>query len=183
MEGDVFLHAVSAVVHGLRDRGQCRVDVRHVLLAASRRGLRRDLGFQGAAQIDDMQHGIQRGELGRVDPQRSVAGMAGDVNPAALPRFDHAVLPQPRHGFADDCAADAELFRQGAFGGQLFAGQHATLVDLGEQALGDRVGQGGRRGKSGKRHGRGLGEKQKGPSRRHRRGPSAIVTRSFSGFA
>ncbi|MNV88480.1 hypothetical protein D3C71_1826940 [compost metagenome] len=100
-----------------------------------------------------MQHGVQRAQFGGIDPQRPVARQARDEHAAALPRFDDAVLPQPRHRFADDGAADAELFRQRGFGGQLFTGQHAALVDFGEQALSDGVGQRGRGRKSWKRHG------------------------------
>ena len=92
-----------------------------------------------------MQHGIQRAQLGGVDAQRAVAGGAGDEYAAALARLDDAVLAQPRHRFADHGATDAELFGQRGFGGQLVAGLRAAFLDFGEQALGDRVGQGGRR--------------------------------------
>ncbi|KAG1446797.1 hypothetical protein G6F57_017225 [Rhizopus arrhizus] len=133
----VFLHAVAAVGARLRDCGPRAVDIRHVALLTYCRGLGRDFSLQRATQIHDVQDGVQRAQLGGVDAQRPVARQSGDEDAAALPRFHDAVLPQARHRFADDGAADAELFGQHGFGGQLFTGQHAPLVDFGEQALGD----------------------------------------------
>ncbi|MCY1551903.1 hypothetical protein D9M68_882660 [compost metagenome] len=100
-----------------------------------------------------MQDGVQRGQLGRVDAQGAVARRTGDVYAAALPGLYHAVLAQPGDGFADHGAADAELLCQRDFGRQLRAGQHAAFIDFGAQPFGNGIGQRGRGGKSGKRHG------------------------------
>ena len=125
-----------------------------------RRGLRGDLRLQRAAQFHDMQHGIQRAQLGGVDAQRAVAGGAGDEYAAALARLDDAVLAQPRHAsritvrLTPNCSASAvsvgSLSPGCARPSWISASRRLATVSVrvgGEESLGNDMGRGGRGGR------------------------------------
>ncbi|OMP13261.1 hypothetical protein COLO4_01989 [Corchorus olitorius] len=155
VKAQVFGHAVTAGRHGSVNAVECGVDLDHLGIGATLGSQRGAFGLQRAAQFDDVQHGVDGAGLRRVDPQRLEAGLLRDVHAAALARFDHAFVAQPRDGLADHGTADAEFLPEHGFGRHAFAAAQFARVDLGHQGLGHAVGQGGR-GVESFKHGAGM---------------------------
>ena len=160
VKGHVFLDAVAAGGHGLGDRGQRRVDGGHVALAP-RRGLRGDLCFQRAAQFHDMQHGIQRAQLGGVDARARLP--VAPVTNTPLP-WRASTMPSWRSRdtasritvrLTPNCSASAvsvgSLSPGCARPSWISASRRLATVSVrvgGEESLGNDMGRGGRVGGS-----------------------------------
>src|SRR6185312_9675603 len=112
-----------------------------ILLAAARGGECGRFRFQDAAQLEQPLHVLAVLQRLAVDADRGALFWRQHKGADTLARFDQAVGPQLRDGFAHDIAANAEFLRKLLFGRQAGSGIEIAGGDLATDEGGDALRQ------------------------------------------